>query len=117
MSEERDIREKAHRLNFLKKKIHVPYQSLEYWLTIPEFVNAISEKVCNGETIDDRVVYESISEIYNEKEKVKWTNEAGTFNYRLANAAVKRLRKVLGLNVIHTLAQESAVDNSTEVPK
>ena len=117
MSEGRDIREKARQLNFLKKKIAAPYQSLEYWLTVPEFVNEMVEKVRNGDTIDNRVVYDSISEIYREREKVKWTNEAGTFNYRLANAAVKRLRRILNLDNIDTLAQESAADNSAEVSK
>ena len=117
MSEGRGISNDVRQLNFLKKKISAPYQSIEYWLTVPEFVDDMLEKVRNRETIDNRVVYESISAIYKRKELVKWTSEAGSFNYRLANAAVKRLRKVLGIIDDNNLAQYGAADNSAEVSK
>ena len=95
MSDAREINGDVNKLNFLYKKITAPYPSIRYWLSIPEFANEMLEMVTNGDTIDDFVVYESMSRIYQTKEKMKWKDKKGVFNYRLANAAIKSLRKRL----------------------
>lgn len=86
------------KLNFLKKKISLPYIYLSYWLTVPEFVNEMLDKVRDQKTIDDRVVYDVISKIYDDRLKYSWTDEAEDFNYRFALSSIKRLRNVLELN-------------------
>lgn len=99
MPEERDSRDEIYRLNFLYKKFgFIPYQSMQYWLTIPDFANAMLEKVRNSETIDNQVLYSTMEGIYSEKNKVKRELKKGVFNYRLANAALRRLRREMGIN-------------------
>ena len=97
MDGRRDNRKDIHKLDFLKKKISAPYQSIEYWLTVPEFVDEMLDKVSRNAVIDDAVVYEVMNRIYDEKAKFKWTEQGKSFNYRMAWSAVKRLRKVLSL--------------------
>ena len=97
MKMESDNRKDIHKLDFLKRKISAPYQSIEYWLTVPEFVDEMLDMVSNSAVIDDLVVYEAMNRIYDEKDKYKWTEQGKDFNYRLAWSAVKRLRKVLNL--------------------
>lgn len=95
MSEKCSIIREAYKLDFLKKKISAPYPSIEYWLTIPEFLEVMLEKVEHGETIDDTVVLPVMEKIYNDFEQQRKAYGGIHFNYSLARSAIKKLRKKL----------------------
>lgn len=95
MSEERRSVD-ANRLNFLYNKISVPKMAMVYWLQVPEFASAISAKVLNGDTVDDKVVYDIMVPIYESALKVRGTDVAKCYNYAKLRQGIKRLGEALG---------------------
>lgn len=95
MSEEKVLNTDVSKLNFLYNKISIPKMAMVYWLQVPEFVSAITAKVSNGETIDDRVVYDIMIPIYESALKAKGTEAERGYNYAKLRQGIKRLGEVV----------------------
>lgn len=92
-----DIRELSYKLNFMYKKIPVPKKSMAYWMTIPEFLDEMLEKVEHSETIDCPVVYESMQRIYDQMYLLRIDGRKVDFNFRLARRSINYLKGVLNI--------------------
>ena len=85
----------VHKLDFMYKKIHVPYPCMRYWLTIPEFVSAMLDKVRRSKTIDDQTTYEEMVKIFAKMKERRVSEDLQPYNLRLAKRAILRLERLI----------------------
>ena len=95
MNEERDIRKEAYKLNFLYKKINLPYPLIQCWLSVPEFLEVMLDKVNHSEKIDESTIYPVMKNIYEQMLPYKSKKEGREFNYYSARRAIKKLESIL----------------------
>lgn len=85
------------KLSFMFNKISVPKMSMVYWLKVPEFVDAIFNLYDNGKTIDDKVVYDVMTSIYDEVLPYKGTERTVEYNFSKMRQGIARLREKLNI--------------------
>ena len=94
-----------HNLLFMLNKLSAPYQSIKYWLTVPEFVSEMQDRVACGGTVDNQVALESMERIYIQKEierdrirlEQNRSDVRTDFSFKFAKRAIKSIRKALGM--------------------
>lgn len=84
-----------NKLLFLFNKINIPKMSMLYWLCVPEFEQAMLKLVNEGKSINNRVVYENMTEIYNNLLPYKGTEKATNCNFCQMRRGINQLSKVL----------------------
>lgn len=98
MKGRREALDEAYKLNFLYKKISLPYPIIRSWLAEPEFVERLLPMVNNSETIDDRIVLPIMQSILEEKERVlslEGKRNTDGFNFHHGRRAVRILEQKL----------------------
>lgn len=93
-----------HNLLFMLNKLSAPYQSIKYWLTVPEFVSEMQERVACGGTVDNRVALDAMERIFAQKEierdRVRTEQNKfhvrTDFSFKFARRAIRSIRKALG---------------------
>lgn len=86
----------GYNLNFMYKKIDVPRPVMVSWFKLPEFTNAIQNKIDLGISINNQVVYDIIKKIYFEKLQMKSNGQnIGDFNYYGMKRGIQKLCKIL----------------------
>lgn len=94
MSEGRDIRSDKYRLGFMFRIISVSKMALDYWLTVPAFVDKMMDMMEQHEPISNQTVLPVMEEIYNRDfEPVRNTPEGVGLNFYLARKAINQLRR------------------------
>ena len=83
------------KLLFLFNKIDISGTSMYYWLCIPEFEQAMLKLVNEGKSIDNRVVYENMIEIYNTLLPYKGTEKTAGYNFYQMRRGINKLSKAL----------------------
>lgn len=83
------------KLLFLFNKIDIPQIYMFYWLSVPEFEQAMLRLVNEGKSIDNRVVYENMAEIYNNLLPYKGTERAADYNFYQMRRGINKLSKAL----------------------
>lgn len=83
------------KLLFLFNKIDIPKMSMLYWLCVPEFEQAMLNLVNEGKSIDNRVVYENMTEIYNNLLPYRGTEKATNCNFCQMRRGINKLSKAL----------------------
>ena len=83
------------KLLFLFNKIDIPPIYMFYWLSVPEFEQAMLRLVNEGKSIDNRVVYENMAEIYNNLLPYKGTERPADYNFYQMRRGINKLSKAL----------------------
>ena len=91
------MEEKNYNLDFMYDKIAVPKMTMVYWLSIPEFSNAIYKHISNNETINNKLVYGIIKDIYFPHKKIKdeLGSKADDFDHYRTKKGLKSLSKLI----------------------
>ena len=85
------------KLAFMFRKISIYAGNLSYWMSVPGFKEEMLSKVKKGETVDNQVVYDTMSRIYSDMKVLSQNSpEDIDFNFELARKGMKQVRN--GLN-------------------
>lgn len=96
MNEERDYEAIRNRLGFMFKAIPVSKIALNYWMTVPAFLDAMAIKLLNHESINSNTVLPIMEEIYyRDFEPIRLTPAAKHLNCYLARKAINQLRRAV----------------------
>lgn len=78
-------------IGFLFKKVKISKTNLSYWMTVPEFVEYIKSLQLRSITIDERMVFYIMKEIYNQKFNEKENGFETDFKFYPAKRALREL--------------------------
>ena len=81
-------------LGFMLRKISASGTSIAYWLTVPEFVSEMRNKVLHNETIDNESVLPIMERIYDEKLHLRNRGVDVDFGFYRARKAINQLSRI-----------------------
>ena len=86
-----------NRIGFLFKTSDAPKVSLAYWVTVPEFVEEISNAINNGISINDEYIFNVMKRIYAQKDELRKQGTGVDFSFRLSRRSLRILsEKIYG---------------------
>lgn len=87
--------ERKYYLNFLYNKIAVPKMTMVYWLSLPEFSSEVSKHVAKNNTINDKLIYSIIKDIYfpHKKKRDEFGSSADDFDHHRTRKGLRCLSK------------------------